>query len=123
MISGIEQIRKDRQKAVLEFITHEFDLDDAIKITEEDDYIITINEDRYYVIRPIEEDELMDEVNDDRFADAFENLSSEQRQYIDKDKWIEDHGLQEFTEYLEWELSEMPSKDVLYFGGFNFYLL
>jgi len=123
MITGIENLPRTKQKAVLEFISSEFDLDEAIKIDEEDDDIILINDNRYFVIHPYEENELIDDVNDNRFEAAFENLSEEQRSYVDKDKWIEDKGLQDFIDYLKYELDEMPSKDYLVFGGYHFYEL
>ena len=123
MITGIEDISRTKQKAVLEFVSSQFDLDEAIKIEEEDDNIILINDNRYFVIHPYEENELIDDVNDNRFEAAFENLSEEQRRYVDKDKWVEDRGLQDFVEYLKYELDEMPSEDYLIFGGYHFYEL
>lgn len=123
MITGIEDISRTKQKAVLEFVSSQFDLDEAIKIEEEDDNIILINDNRYFVIHPYEENELIDDVNDNRFEAAFENLSEEQRRYVDKDRWVEDRGLQDFVEYLKYELDEMPSEDYLIFGGYHFYEL
>ena len=123
MITGIEDISRTKQKAVLEFVSSEFDLDEAIKIEEEDDNIILINDNRYFVIHPYEENELIDDVNDNRFEAAFENLSNEQKEYVDKDKWIEDKGVHDFVEYLKYELDEMPSEDYLMFSGYHFYEL
>jgi hypothetical protein len=123
MITGIEDISRTKQKAVLEFISSEFDLDEAIKVAEEDDDIITINGNRYFMIRPYEEEELMDDLNDNRFDAAFENLSDEQRHYVDKDSWIEDKGIHDFIDYLKYELDEMPSEDYVVAGGFHFYEL
>lgn len=123
MIIGIENISRTKQKAVLEFVSSEFDLDEAIKIEKESDDIILINDNRYFVIHPYEENELIDDVNNDRFEEAFENLSEEQKNYVDKDRWIEDKGLQDFIEYLKYELDEMPSEDYLTFSGYHFYEL
>lgn len=123
MITGIENLPRTKQKAVLDFISSEFDLDEAISIDEEDNDIIVINDNRYFVIHPYEEQELIDDVNNNRFEAAFENLSEEQKGYVDKDKWIEDRGLQDFVEYLKYELDEMPSEDYLIFGGYHFYEL
>lgn len=123
MIIGIENITREKQKAVLEFISSEFNLDETIKIDEEDDDIVVINGNRYFVIHSYEEDDLIYDVNDNRFETAFENLSEEQRRYVDRDRWIEDKGLQDFIEYLKYELDEIPSEDYLVFDGYHFYKL
>ena len=123
MITGIENISRTKQKAVLEFISSEFDLDEAIKIEEEDDDIVIINGTRYFIIRPYEEEDLMMDLNDARFDEAFSNVSDEQRKYIDKDLWIEDKGIHDFTDYLKYELDEMPSEDYICIGNYHFYEL
>lgn len=123
MITGIENLPRTKQKAVLEFIFSEFDLDEAIKIDEENNGIILINDHRYFVIHPYEEQELIDDVNDDRFEEAFENLSEEQRNYVDRNRWIEDNGLQDFVEYLKYELDETPAEDYVCADGYHFYEL
>lgn len=123
MITGIEDIARTKQKAVLEFISSTFDLDEAINVEEEDNDIIVINENRYFVIHPYEENELIDDVNDNRFEAAFDNLSEEQKKYVDKDAWIEDKGIHDFVEYLKYELDELPSEDYILAGGYHFYEL
>ena len=72
MITGIEDLPRTKQKAALEFISSEFDLDEAIKIDEEDDNIILINDNRYFVINPYEENELIDDV--DSLYDEYASL-------------------------------------------------
>lgn len=123
MITGIEKIDRAKQKAILAFISSEFELDDAIRIEEEDSDIININGTRYFMIRPWEEDDLMDDLNTQRFEAAFENLSDDQKKYVDEDKWKEDKGVHDFLDWLREELDELPSEDFVSEGGYNFYEL
>ena len=123
MITGIENLSRTKQKAVLEFISSELNLNKDINIEEEDENIIVINNNRYFIINSYEENILIDNVNNDKFNAAFENLSEEQKSYVDMDRWIEDNGLSDFIEYLTHELNEIPSEDYLTFNGYHFYEL
>lgn len=123
MITGIEKIARAKQKAVLEFITNEMDLEDAINIETEDEDIILINDDRYFVIRACDEEDLMDQYNDEMFEAAFQDLSDEQLKYVNKDQWVSGKGYNDFLDYMKEVLNEYPSEDYIYYGGYNFYLI
>jgi len=123
MITGIENLDKSLRKAVLAFIAENYDMDEPIEIEEEyDEDIIVINSDRYYVITGSEANDLLDEYNDELFSEEFRNATSKQLDYVDKEKWIEDNGLDDFKDYLEKVLDEYPS-DPNYTNGYYFYSL
>lgn len=122
MIIGIENLDKHMRKAVLAFIAENYNMDESIKIEEEDDNIIIINSDRYFIITGLDSDDLLDEYNNDLFSNEFSNLTSKQLDYVNKEEWIDDNGLDNFKDYLEKVLDELPS-DPDYVNGYYFYNL
>lgn len=122
MIVGIENLDKNVCKAILAFIADNYDMDETVKVEEEDENIIIINSDRYYIITGAKADDLLDEYNDSLFSEEFSKFTPKQLDYVDKEAWINDNGLDNFKDYLENELGEFPS-DSDYVNGYYFYNL
>ncbi len=122
MIVGIENLDKNVRKAILAFIADNYDMDETVKVEEEDENIIIINSDRYYIITGAKADDLLDEYNDSLFSEEFMKFTPKQLDYVDKEAWINDNGLDNFKDYLENELGEFPS-DSDYVNGYYFYNL
>lgn len=78
MIKGIEDFESKLQKAILEFIATNVDMSEDIEVIEIDEYVISINDIKFYVITDAEEKGILSKYNRERFDDFFENLSSVQ---------------------------------------------
>lgn len=121
MITGIENIKDARlQKAVLEFIANTVDLTEDIEIEFDGENTLEINGSNVYAITDNEQKKKIARYNRDRFEAYFDDLSNEQLAYVDEDQWIEDYGIESFTEYLEEDIG-WTVDDSNYYGSYNFY--
>lgn len=120
MIKGIEDFDSKLQKAILEFIATNVDMSEDIEVEEIDDYVISINDVKFYVITDAEERGILSKYNKEKFDDFFEDLDTVQLQYVDEDLWEEDYALTDFREWLQEETHwNVDDKD--YYGNYNFY--
>jgi len=120
MIKGIEDFKSKLQKAILEFIATNLDMSEDIEVEELDDYIISINDVKFYVITDAEEKGILAKYNKEKFDNFFDNLNAEQLRYIDEDLWEEDYAITDFGEWLQEETKWIvDTKD--YYGNYNFY--
>lgn len=120
MIKGIEDFESKLQKAILEFIATNVDMSEDIEVEELDDYVISINDVKFYVITDAEEKGILSKYNKEKFDDFFDNLDSVQLQYIDEDLWEEDYAITDFREWLK-EETQWNVDDKDYYGNYNFY--
>ena len=120
MIKGIEDFDSKLQKAILEFIATNVDMSEDIEVEELDDYVISINDVKFYVITDAEEKGILSKYNKEKFDDFFDNLDSVQLQYIDEDLWEEDYAITDFREWLK-EETQWNVDDKDYYGNYNFY--
>lgn len=120
MIKGIEDFDSKLQKAILEFIATNVDMSEDIEVEEIDDYVISINDVKFYVITDAEEKGILSKYNKEKFDDFFEDLDSVQLQYVDEDLWEEDYALTDFREWLQ-EETQWTVDDKDYYGNYNFY--
>lgn len=120
MIKGIEDLSSKLQKAVLGYITSMCDVSEDIEVEYCGDNIIKINDCKLYVITDQDIQEKLASYNADIFDEFFLNLSTEQKNYIDEDKWSEERDLTNFNEYLE-EIEDYEVIDSYYYGSYNFY--
>lgn len=120
MIKGIENFESKLQKAILEFIATNVDMSEDIEVEELDDYVISINDVKFYVITDAEEKGILSKYNKEKFDDFFDNLDSVQLQYIDEDLWEEDYAITDFREWLK-EETQWNVDDKDYYGNYNFY--
>ena len=120
MIKGIENFESKLQKAILEYIATNVDMSEDIEVEELDDYVISINDVKFYVITDAEEKGILSKYNKEKFDDFFEDLDSVQIQYVDEDLWEEDYAITDFREWLQEETHwNVDDKD--YYGNYNFY--
>ena len=120
MIKGIENFESKLQKAILEFIATNVDMSEDIEVEEVDDYVISINDVKFYVITDAEEKGILSKYNKEKFDDFFEDLDSVQLQYVDEDLWEEDYAITDFREWLK-EETQWNVDDKDYYGNYNFY--
>lgn len=120
MIKGIENFESKLQKAILEFIATNVDMSEDIEVEELDDYVISINDVKFYVITDAEEKGILSKYNKEKFDDFFEDLDSVQLQYVDEDLWEEDYAITDFREWLK-EETQWNVDDKDYYGNYNFY--
>ena len=120
MIKGIEDFESKLQKAILEFIATNVDMSEDIEVEELDDYVISINDIKFYVITDAEEKGILAKYNKEKFDDFFDNLDSIQLQYINEDLWEEDYAITDFKEWLQ-EETHWTVDDKDYYGNYNFY--
>lgn len=120
MIKGIEDFESKLQKAILEFIATNVDMSEDIEVEELDDYVISINDIKFYVITDAEEKGILAKYNKEKFDDFFDNLDSVQLQYINEDLWEEDYAITDFREWLQ-EETQWTVDDKDYYGNYNFY--
>jgi len=120
MIKGIEDLDSKLQKAILEFIATNVDMSEDIEVEELDDYVISINDVKFYVITDAEEKGILAKYNKEKFDDFFDNLDSVQLQYINEDLWEEDYAITDFREWLQ-EETQWTVDDKDYYGNYNFY--
>jgi len=120
MIKRIEDLDSKLQKAILEFIATNVDMSEDIEVEELDDYVISINDVKFYVITDAEEKGILAKYNKEKFDDFFDNLDSAQLQYINEDLWEEDYAITDFREWLQ-EETQWTVDDKDYYGNYNFY--
>ena len=120
MIKGIEDFESKLQKAILEFIATNVDMSEDIEVEELDDYVISINDVKFYVITDAEEKGILAKYNKEKFDDFFDTLDSEQLQYVDEDLWEEDYAITDFKDWLK-EETQWNVDDKDYYGNYNFY--
>ena len=120
MIKGIEDFESKLQKAILEFIATNVDMSEDIEVEELDDHVISINDIKFYVITDAEEKGILSKYNKEKFDNFFEDLDTQQLQYVDEDLWEEDYALVDFTEWLLKE-TKWVIDDKDYYGNYNFY--
>ena len=120
MIKGIEDFESKLQKAILEFIATNVDMSEDIEVEELDDYVISINDVKFYVITDAEEKGILSKYNKEKFDDFFDTLDSEQLQYVDEDLWEEDYAITDFKDWLK-EETQWNVDDKDYYGNYNFY--
>ena len=120
MIKGIENFESKLQKAILEFIATNVDMSEDIEVEELDDYVISINDVKFYVITDAEEKGILSKYNKEKFDDFFDTLDSEQLQYVDEDLWEEDYAITDFKDWLK-EETQWNVDDKDYYGNYNFY--
>jgi hypothetical protein len=120
MIKGIEDFESKLQKAILEFIATNIDMSKDVEVLEVDDYVISINDVKFYVITDAEEKGILAKYNKEKFDDFFEDLDSVQIQYVDEDLWEEDYALVDFREWVK-EETQWTVDDKDYYGNYNFY--
>jgi len=120
MIKGIEDFESKLQKAILEFIATNVDMSEDIEVEELDDYVISINDIKFYVITDAEEKGILAKYNKEKFDDFFDNLDNQQLQYINEDLWEEDYAITDFREWLQ-EETQWTVDDKDYYGNYNFY--
>ena len=120
MIKGIEDLDSKLQKAILEFIATNVDMSEDIEVEELDEYVISINDIKFYVITDAEEKGILAKYNKEKFDDFFEDLDSTQLQYVNEDLWEEDYAITDFREWLQ-EETQWTVDDKDYYGNYNFY--
>jgi len=120
MIKGIENFESKLQKAILEFIATNIDMSEDIEVEEVDDYVISINDVKFYVITDAEEKGILAKYNKEKFDDFFADLNAIQLQYINEDSWEEDYATTDFGEWLQ-EETQWTVDDKDYYGNYNFY--
>lgn len=120
MIKGIENFEPKLQKAILEFIATNVDMSEDIEVLEVDEYVISINDINYYVITDADENGILAKYNKEKFDDFFDNLDTQQLQYVNEDLWEEDYAITDFEDWLQEETQwTVDNKD--YYGNYNFY--
>jgi len=120
MIKGIENFESKLQKAILEFIATNVDMSEDIEVLEVDEYVISINDVKFYVITDAEEKGILVKYNKGKFDDFFDNLDTAQLQYINEDLWEEDYAIVDFREWIQ-EETQWTVDDKDYYGNYNFY--
>ena len=120
MIKGIENFDVALQKAILEYIATNVDVSEDVEVEELDDYVISINGIKLYIISDAEEKGVLAQYNKDKFDNYFDNLERNQLQYIDEDLWEEDYALTSFADWLK-EETDWIVDDKDYYGKYNFY--
>lgn len=120
MIKGIEDFDTKLQKSILECIASLFDLSEDIEVVDLGDYVIQIDDTKYYVITDDDQQRILTTFNKEKFDDYFDDLSTEQLRYVNEDLWMEDYGITSFQEWLE-EETEWTVEDTDYYGSHNFY--
>jgi len=120
MIKGIEDFDIALQKSILEYIAANVDVSEDVEIEEIDDYVISINDIKLYVISDAEEKGVLAQYNKDKFDSYFDNLEKEQLQYINEDLWEEDYAITNFEDWLKEETNWVVD-DRDYYGRYNFY--
>ena len=120
MIKGIEDFEPKLQKAILEFIATNVDMSEDIEVLKVDEYVISINNVKFYVITDAEENGILAKYNKEAFNNFFDTLDDRQLQYVNEDLWEEDYAITDFEDWLKEETHWMvDSKD--YYGNYNFY--
>lgn len=120
MIKGIEDFESKLQKAILEFIATNVDMSEDIEVLEVDEHVISINDINFYVITDAEEKGILAKYNKEKFDDFFDNLDSQQLQYVNDDLWDEDYAITDFRDWLQ-EETQWTVDDKDYYGNYNFY--
>lgn len=120
MIKGIEDFESRLQKAILEFIATNVDMSEDIEVLEVDEHVISINDINLYVITDAEEKGILAKYNKEKFDNFFDNLDSQQLQYVNDDLWDEDYAITDFREWLQ-EETQWTVDDKDYYGNYNFY--
>lgn len=122
-IDGIENLSNVKYiRPVVGFVINNYD--DEVYITELDNNIIQINDDTYAIYYGHQEYELIDEHNNNIFEGLVTEVPIGWREYIDSKKWVEENGIEDFTDYLEDVLYEYTNIEyVECVDGYNFYAL
>jgi len=120
MINGIENFDANLQKAILGCIASSFDMSEDIEVEELEDNVIQINDVKYYVITDDDQQRKIAGTNSDRFENFFDGLDDRQLEYVDRDAWEVDYGIQSFHEWLDEELGYYVI-DNDYYNRYNFY--
>jgi len=120
MIKGIEDFGTEIQKAILEFISTNMDMSKDIEVTAIDDYVVSINDRKYFIVTDAEEKGILARYNKEKFDDFFDGFTIQQMDYVDEDLWYEDNGLHDFKDWIEDE-TEWAVDDKDYYDKCNFY--
>ena len=91
-----------------------------IEVTAIDDYVVSINDRKYFIVTDAEEKGILARYNKEKFDDFFDGFTLQQMDYIDEDLWYEDNGLHDFKDWIEDE-TEWAVDDKDYYDKCNFY--
>jgi len=96
-IDGIKDFDKDLQEAIKMCIDY-LNLEEDVVVTksDEEDYIYYFNDEKYYIIDTNEAYDLVENYSNEYLEELiYDEVPRQWRDYIDKDKWFDDHD--EFT--------------------------
>ena len=97
-IKGFYSIRTDILRPLLKFVAINLPLNEEIKITEEEYYII-INSEAYLIMADYDQYELMNEYEEEVYQKWTSNVREDVKPYIDRKYWKKNNGVTDFEEY------------------------
>ena len=118
-IEGIEKFDENLQNVIKLCIKYYVKPEEDVVVTESDneDHVYYFNDEKYYIININEAYDLVEDYSNEYLEELiYDEVPKQWRDYIDKDKWFDDHD--EFT--LETVL-ESYYDTVDYIGTFNNY--
>jgi len=99
-IKGLETLADENLvTAITLYIYKNYSYSDEVSITVDDDDIYSINDERLVILSGSDERDVMSNYNEDLFDTEVYEVPRNWRDYIDKDKWIEDFGINDIVDY------------------------
>jgi len=120
-IKGLETLADENLvTAITLYIYKNYSYSDEVSITVDDDDIYSINDERLVILSGSDERDVMNNYNEDLFDTEVYEVPRNWRDYIDKDKWIDDFGINDIVDYY----SSVLNIDIKYlctYSYVNFY--
>jgi hypothetical protein len=115
----IEDFDPALRKAI-ELAAYRLNIDDDTEITQTDDHLYNIGDSKYYIIDSNESTEIVNEEAEEYLDELIcSEVPKYWQDYIDKERWFEEHDYFTFDEVLERQFDYVNYIDE--FNGFEFY--
>lgn len=120
-IKGLEILADENLvTAITLYIYKNYSYSDEVNITVDDDNIYSINDERLVILSNSDEKDIINDYNEELFDMEVYDVPRNWRDYIDKDKWIDDFGLNDIVDYYSSVLN-MDIKYLYTYSYINFY--
>ena len=120
-IKGLETlVGENLVIAITWYIYKNYSYSDEVSITVDDDDTYSINDERLVILSNSDEKDIINNYNEELFDMEVYEVPKNWKDYIDKDKWIDDFGINDVVDYYSSVLN-MDIKYLCTYSYVNFY--
>lgn len=121
IIKGLETLANENLVlAITWYIYKNYSYSDEVSITVDDDDTYSINDEKLVILSSSDEKDILNNYNEELFDMEVYEVPRNWTGYIDKDKWIEDFGIDDIVDYYSSVLN-MDIKYLCTYSYVNFY--